>query len=48
MFEALDEMAQQHTDLEGRLNEVREIHEAKLLEREEAEAECQEVRRNHA
>ncbi|KAL3784511.1 hypothetical protein ACHAWO_003217 [Cyclotella atomus] len=43
MFEALEEMAQQHTDLEGRLSEVREIHEAKILEREEAEAECQEM-----
>jgi hypothetical protein len=47
MFEALEEMAQQHTDLGGRLSEVREIHEAKILEREEAEAECQEVRCTH-
>lgn len=44
MFDALEEMAQQHMDLESRLNEVREIQQSKVAEREEAEAECQEVR----
>lgn len=43
MFDALEEMAQQHMDLENRLNEVKEIHQAKLVEREETEAECEEV-----
>jgi len=44
MFAALEEVAEEHMILQDHLNEVREINQAKLVEREKAEAECQEVR----
>lgn len=43
MFDALEEVAGEHLKLNDQLDELKEIHEQKLLEREEAEAECQEV-----
>eukprot|EP00804_Cyclotella_cryptica_P011431 CCRYP_016380-RB/>CCRYP_016380-RB protein AED:0.06 eAED:0.06 QI:166/1/1/1/1/0.75/4/830/275 len=44
MFAALEEVAEEHMILQDHLKELREIHQEKLREKEEAEAECQEVR----
>jgi hypothetical protein len=44
IFGTIEELSGDRQGLLEKLNEVAEIHEAKMLEREEAEAECQEVR----
>eukprot|EP00804_Cyclotella_cryptica_P011430 CCRYP_016380-RA/>CCRYP_016380-RA protein AED:0.09 eAED:0.09 QI:166/1/1/1/1/1/5/193/454 len=43
MFAALEEVAEEHMILQDHLKELREIHQEKLREKEEAEAECQEM-----
>ena len=43
MFEDLEEVAEKNMEVQDQLSKVKEEHQSKLLEREEAEAECQEV-----
>ena len=44
MFDDLEDLAEKNMEVQDQLGKVREEHQSKLLEREEAEAECQEVR----
>jgi hypothetical protein len=44
MFNALEEMAEEHMTLQDRLEVARSENHAKMLEQDAAEAECQEVR----
>jgi hypothetical protein len=44
MFGALEAVAEEHMEVQDHLNKVRQINQAKLVEREEAELEGQEVR----
>lgn len=44
LFAALDEVTENHMTLKEHLEEARAINHEKMLEREEAEAECKEVR----
>ena len=44
MFAALDEVTENHMTLKGQLDEARTINRERVIEREEAEAECKEVR----
>ena len=43
MFAALDEVTENNMTLKEQLEEARAINHEKMLEREEAEAECKEV-----
>lgn len=44
LFAALDEVTENHMTLKDNLEEARAINHEKMLEKEEAEAECKEVR----
>jgi len=43
LFAALDEVTENHMTLKDRLDEARAFNRARVMEREEAEAECKEV-----
>ena len=44
LFAALDEVTENHMTLKDHLEEARAMNHEKMIEREEAEAECKEVR----